>query len=106
MPQEPLKKTKSKDGTEIAYSVIGSGPAIVFAVGAFNDRSTGAELAKALSDGFSVYTYDRRGRGLSGDTQPYAVEREVEDLGAVVDAAGGSAGVFGFSSGCVIALNA
>lgn len=101
-----VQTTKSKDGTSIAYSAIGAGPVIIFAVGAFNDRSSGAELAGALADSFTVVTYDRRGRGASGDTQPYAVEREIEDLGAVLAACGGSAGVLGFSSGCMIGLRA
>lgn len=96
----------SADGTVIAYDAIGNGPALIITVGAFNDRGTGAALAAALSDQSTVYTYDRRGRGDSGDTQPYAVDLEVEDLGAVLQAAGGNAAVFGFSSGAALAFKA
>ncbi|HYU85950.1 MAG TPA: alpha/beta fold hydrolase [Kribbellaceae bacterium] len=75
--------------------------------GAFNDRRTCAPLAKLLEDRFTVVTYDRRGKGDSGDTAPYAVEREIEDLAAVIAAVdGGPANVFGFSSGAVLALKA
>src|SRR3954454_19780784 len=75
--------TTSADGTKIAFDRIGSGPALILVGGAFNDRRTPAPLAELLSESFSVSTYDRRGRGDSGDTQPYAVEREIEDLEAV-----------------------
>jgi pimeloyl-ACP methyl ester carboxylesterase len=75
-------------------------------VGAFNDRSTGAPLARYLQSHFSVYTYDRRGRGDSGDTPPYAIERELEDLDALIREAGGSAAVFGFSSGALLSAKA
>jgi pimeloyl-ACP methyl ester carboxylesterase len=75
-------------------------------VGAFNDRSTGAPLADALASSFTVMTYDRRGRGASGDTAPYAIEREVEDLDALIDRVGGEASVFGYSSGAALALKA
>jgi len=101
-----MHTTTSADGTSIAYERAGSGEPIVFVAGAFNDRTTLAPLAKELEDRFTVITYDRRGRGDSGDTAPYAVEREIEDLDAVIAAAGGSAYVFGFSSGAVIALKA
>src|SRR5207244_1825174 len=77
---------------------------IILVVGAFNDRSTGAPLAKALESQLTVLNYDRRGRGASGDTQPYAVEREVDDLDALIRAAGGAAHVFGSSSGATLAL--
>jgi pimeloyl-ACP methyl ester carboxylesterase len=96
----------SHDGTRIAFDRIGAGPPIVAVVGAFNDRWTAEPLARFLAPHFSVLTYDRRGRGDSGDTAPYALEREVEDLAALIVAAGGSAGVFGFSSGAVLALEA
>ena len=98
----------SKDGTRIAYSVIGSGPALVIVDGALCWRASGPSgpLAAQLKDRFTVYTYDRRGRGESGDTQPYAVEREVEDLAAIIDAAGGSAAVYAISSGVGLALTA
>jgi hypothetical protein len=96
----------SKDGTSIAFEWVGEGPPLILVVGAFNDRSTGAPLVSVLSSDFGVYTYDRRGRGDSGDTMPYAVEREIEDLDALIGEAGGSAAVFGYSSGAALALKA
>src|SRR3569833_1217760 len=98
----------SKDSTRIGYSVVGSGPAIVLVDGALCWRASGplGPLAEQLKDRFTVYTYDRRGRGESGDTKPYAVEREVEDLDAVIDAAGGKAAVCAISSGVLLALAA
>src|SRR4051812_22298875 len=94
----------SRDGTQIAYESAGSGPAIVFASGAFNDHLTCAPVAAALADEFTVVTYDRRARGASGDTRPYAVGREGEDLAAVIGTTGDPAAGFGFSSGAVLAL--
>jgi hypothetical protein len=85
-----MDKVRSEDGTAIALDRVGEGPPIILVVGAFNDRATGAPLATALQDRFSVVTYDRRGRGDSGDTPPYAVEREVEDLEAIIEEVGGS----------------
>jgi pimeloyl-ACP methyl ester carboxylesterase len=96
----------SKDGTRIAFDQTGQGPPIVLVVGAFNDRATGAPLAQALETHFTVLNYDRRGRGASDDTAPYAIEREIEDLDALIAQAGGSAGVFGYSSGAILALRA
>lgn len=96
--------TTSADGTTIAYDRDGSGPPIVFVSGAFNDRHTLAPVAAALADTHTVVCYDRRGRGDSGDTPPYAVEREIEDLSAVLSAVGESAAVFGFSSGATLGL--
>ena len=96
----------SKDGTRIAYETIGNGPAVILVGGALSGRSGGAELAKVLSPALTVYSYDRRGRGDSGDTPPYAVTREVEDLAALIDVAGGSAFVYGKSSGAGLALQA
>src|SRR5438128_12457616 len=96
----------SKDGTRIAFDRSGEGPAIILVVGAFNDRSTGAPLARYLERQFSVFNYDRRGRGASGDTAPYAIEREIEDLDALIAQAGGLAYVFGYSSGAILALRA
>ena len=101
-----MRTTHSADGTRIAFDQTGHGPPVILVVGAFNDRSTGAALAKALDAGLTVLNYDRRGRGASGDTQPYAVEREVEDLDALIREAGGAAGVFGYSSGAQLALEA
>jgi pimeloyl-ACP methyl ester carboxylesterase len=75
-------------------------------VGAFNTRSTSEPLALALQDRFTAFGFDRRGRGDSGDTLPYAVEREIEDLEALIAEAGGSAAVFGYSSGATLALEA
>lgn len=96
----------SKDGTRIAYSKLGQGPAVILVGGALSDRAGAAELAQLLSAGLTVYSYDRRGRGDSGDTQPYAVRREVEDIEALIDQAGGSAYVYGKSSGAALALHA
>lgn len=96
----------SADGTTIAYERAGDGPAIVFATGAFNDHTTCADLAAALAGGHTVLTYDRRARGASGDTAPYAIEREIEDLAALVDLVGGTAAVFGYSSGGNLGLAA
>jgi pimeloyl-ACP methyl ester carboxylesterase len=88
-----FRRVTSQDGTSIAYERIGDGPPLILVMGAFNDRSTGAPLAAALSTQLTVYTYDRRGRGDSGDILPYAVERELEDLDALIAEAGGSAAV-------------
>jgi pimeloyl-ACP methyl ester carboxylesterase len=96
----------SKDGTPIAFDRSGEGAPIILVVGAFNDRSTGAPLAATLSEHFTVFNYDRRGRGASGDSTLYAIEREIEDLAALLDKAGGSASVFGYSSGAILALKA
>ena len=101
-----MDKVISADGTPIAYQVAGEGHPIIFAAGAFNDHHRLAPLAAALAGGFTVIGYDRRARGESGDTRPYAVEREVEDLAVLIDRAGGSAAVFGFSSGAILALHA
>ncbi|GAA0947493.1 alpha/beta hydrolase [Nonomuraea longicatena] len=97
---------RSADGTVIAYEHTGSGPAVVLVGGAFNDRSTTTALADALAPAFTAYRYDRRGRGDSGDTGPFSPEREIEDLAAVIAAAGGRAHVFGHSSGAVLSLEA
>ena len=101
-----MKKANSKDGTTIAFDQSGKGPALILVVGAFNDRSTGAPLAQFLEQHFTVFNYDRRGRGESGDTAPYAIEREIEDLDALIAQAGGSAYLFGYSSGATLALRA
>ena len=98
----------SKDGTTIAYDKIGHGPAVILVAGAFCSRSSwsGPELAKLLAPQFTVINYDRRGRGDSGDTKPYAVEREIEDIDALIDDAGGAAYLYGHSSGAALALDA
>jgi pimeloyl-ACP methyl ester carboxylesterase len=103
-----MATVQSKDGTTIAYEKSGNGPAVILVDGAMCWRDSGPArpLAKLLEDQFTVYTYDRRGRGESTDTQPYTVEREVEDLEALINAAGGSAFVYGISSGAVLALEA
>ena len=103
-----MLSTVSKDGTEIAYDRTGQGPAVVLVSGAFSYRRYPAtlKLVALLANRFTVYNYDRRGRGDRKDTPPYAVEREIEDLQAVLDAAGGSAHVWGLSSGAVLALKA
>jgi pimeloyl-ACP methyl ester carboxylesterase len=99
---------RSADGTRIAYEKVGSGPALVLVDGALCSRDFGPcrSLANHLADKFTVYFYDRRGRGGSGDTPPYTPSREYEDLEAVIGAAGGDASVLGFSSGAALALQA
>ena len=101
-----MNKVISKDGTTIAFDQSGKGPAIIPVVGAFNDRATGAPLARFLERQFTVFNYDRRGRGKSSDTAPYAIEREIEDLDALIAQASGSAYIFGYSSGAILALRA
>jgi pimeloyl-ACP methyl ester carboxylesterase len=96
----------SRDGTRIAYDKWGRGPALIMVTGALSDRSGNAELARLLAGHFTVYSYDRRGRGGSSDTKPYAVQREIEDIEALIDRAGGSAHVYGKSSGAALALQA
>ncbi|GMA40247.1 alpha/beta fold hydrolase [Mobilicoccus caccae] len=96
----------SRDGTSIAYTRLGSGPALVMVhcVGVSRATTPQPTLPAALAEHFTVYTYDRRGKGRSGNTAPYAVEREFEDLQAVIEEAGGSAVVYGFSSGATLSL--
>lgn len=101
-----MQTLTSKDGTSIAYDKSGSGPALVLVTGATMTRAAWPELASLLAPHMTVYAYDRRGRGDSGDTQPFALEREFEDLEAVIDEAGGSAFVYGISSGGCLALEA
>jgi pimeloyl-ACP methyl ester carboxylesterase len=104
-----MNKVPSQDGTPIAYDRSGKGPAVILVGGAFQYRAIDprtAQLAASLSQHFTVFHYDRRGRGDSGDTQPYAVEREIEDLEALIQEAGGAAFVFGMSSGSVLSLEA
>jgi len=101
-----MERAISQDGTPIAFDRLGDGPAVIIVVGALADRSAGAPLAALLAPHFTVFTYDRRGRGDSGDTAPYAVKCEVEDLEALIREAGGSACVFGGSSGAALALDA
>jgi pimeloyl-ACP methyl ester carboxylesterase len=101
-----MNQVASKDGTKIAYEKNGAGPAIILVVGAFNDRATGAALAQSLERHFTVFNHDRWGRGESDDTSPYAIEREIEDLDVLIASAGGSACVFGYSSGAILSLRA
>jgi pimeloyl-ACP methyl ester carboxylesterase len=108
-----MSQVTSKDGTAIAYDRQGSGPAVVLVGGGLVDPATGragrwenAPLAAELAARFTVYNYDRRGRADSGDTQPYAVERELEDLDALIAEAGGRAHLYGVSSGGALALEA
>ncbi len=98
----------SRDGTRIAYDELGGGPPVILVGGAFNTRTFGPNksLAPLLEEHFTVINYDRRGRGGSTDTAPYAVEREIEDLQALIEVSGGSAHVFGISSGAALALEA
>jgi pimeloyl-ACP methyl ester carboxylesterase len=101
-----VESVTSKDGTKISFDRLGQGPAVVLVCGGSVDRMSNAGLAEALAPNFTVYNYDRRGRGDSGDTPPYAIQREIEDIEAVIDAAGGSAFLYGISSGAALALYA
>lgn len=100
------KNITSRDGTSLAYESAGRGSTIVLVSGAMSTGATVAPLAAPLSERFRVVVYDRRGRGASGDTAPYAVEREVEDLAALIEAVGGEAALYGVSSGGALALRA
>jgi pimeloyl-ACP methyl ester carboxylesterase len=97
---------ESSDGTRIAFDGQGDGPPIVLVAGLLCDRETLRPLARALAPRFLAVVYDRRGRGESADSTPYAAEREIEDLAAVIDTVGGSAAVYGHSSGAALALRA
>ena len=101
-----MTKVFSKDGTEIAYDKLGQGPAVILVDGALAYRSFGPmpELAKLLSSDFTAISYDRRGRGESGDKEPFSVEREIEDIDALIDANGGSCYLYGVSSGGCLAV--
>ena len=103
-----MKTVTSNDGTRIAYDKLGEGPPILLVGGAFNTRTFGPNggLAPLLAERFTVINYDRRGRGDSTDTPPYAVEREIEDIESLIEEVGGSAHVFGISSGAALALEA
>ena len=111
--QEPATKTEelmtsvtSRDGTRIAYEKTGNGPALIIVNGALSHRKLYGDTAlqRMLAQHFTTYTYDRRGRGESADVQPYAVEREIEDIEALINDAGGQAYLYGISSGAVLAL--
>lgn len=98
----------SRDGTTIAFDKVGAGPVVILVDGALGHRAdpNQQQLANLISAHFTVFNYDRRGRGDSGDTQPYAVEREIEDIDALISAAGGTAYLYGMSSGAILALRA
>jgi pimeloyl-ACP methyl ester carboxylesterase len=96
----------SVDGTKIAFDRLGDGPPVIVVGGMFCDRRTMRALAEQLAERFTVINYDRRGRGSSSDTPPYAVEHELEDLAALIREAGGSAAVYGHSSGAGLAIRA
>ena len=101
-----MEKIKSKDGTTIAFDRLGDGPPVIVVGGATCDRAMTRPLAERLAQHFTVINYDRRGRGDSEDRLPYAVEREIEDLGTLIAEAGGTASVYGHSSGAGLALHA
>jgi pimeloyl-ACP methyl ester carboxylesterase len=101
-----VKRARSADGTPIAYERTGTGPPLIVVGGALSTRVAAEPLAQLLAPRFAVIAYDRRGRGDSGDTPPYTVEREVDDLAALIAEVGGSAFVLGHSSGAVLALEA
>lgn len=101
-----MPKTTSRDGTTIAYEKKGQGPVLILVLGALNRRSQGKKLTELLSDRFTVVSYDRRGRGDSTDTLPYATNKEVEDIAALINECGGNAFLYGHSSGCILALMA
>lgn len=101
-----MSQVQSRDGTIIDYDQSGQGPALILVASALAARDETEKLAALLADKFTVLNYDRRGRGKSGDTPPYSVEREIEDVAALMEATGGSAALFGSSSGAILALEA
>ena len=102
-----MNTVTSKDGTKIAYDKTGHGPAVIHVAGAMGTRSFGfPDHARLLESHFTVYNYDRRGRGESTDTRAFAVEREVEDIEALINEAGDSASLYGISSGACLVLEA
>uniref|UniRef100_Q025P0 Alpha/beta hydrolase fold n=1 Tax=Solibacter usitatus (strain Ellin6076) TaxID=234267 RepID=Q025P0_SOLUE len=106
-PPEALQRTAvSKDGTAIAYEQTGHGPLLILVSAALTDRDGDRPLAKQLASSFTVLNYDRRGRGSSGNTEPYAVESEIEDLATLATTSAGPVYLFGSSSGAVLALDA
>jgi len=106
MSTSTIQTVTSADGTAIAVEVSGHGPAVVLVCGGSVDRGANAGLAAVLAQDFTIWNFDRRGRGDSGDTAPYAVEREIEDIEAVIAAAGGHAHLYGSSSGAGLAFEA
>src|SRR6266498_2751175 len=101
-----MEKATSRDGSVITYDKAGSGPAVILVTGGSVDRWSNAGVATNLSSDYTTYNYDRRGRGESTDNQPYAIEKEIDDIAAVAQAAGGSAYLYGTSSGAALALEA
>ena len=101
-----MDRVISRDGTSIAFERQGSGPAVILVGGGLVDRSENAPLSAELASSFTTYNYDRRGRSESSDTQPYALEREIEDIAALIAEAGGSAHLYGVSSGGALVLEA
>src|SRR5688500_9741737 len=101
-----MRKVTSKDGTEIAFERSGAGPALLLVGGALADHTFYTPLRSELTRHFTVYTFDRRGRGQSDDTPPYAVEREVEDLAALIAYAKEPVFIYGHSAGSALALRA
>src|SRR5215218_2825995 len=101
-----MDKVTSSDGTPIAFDRLGDGPPVIAVCGAMCDRALMRPTAEELAKYFTVFNYDRRSRGDSGDTAPYAVEREIEDIGALLVQAGGEASVYGHSSGAGLVLHA
>jgi pimeloyl-ACP methyl ester carboxylesterase len=99
-----METVTSNDGTPIAYDRLGSGPPVALVCGGSVDRQANAGYAQLLAAHFTVFNFDRRGRGDSGDTPPYTIDREIEDIAAVIEAAGDSAGLWGSSSGGALAL--
>jgi pimeloyl-ACP methyl ester carboxylesterase len=104
--EHDMAQVISKDGTKIVYDKVGKGPAVVFVEGATAIRSSFVELANLLAPNLTVYYYDRRGRGDSSDTLPYSVDKEIEDIEVLIDEAGGTAYLYGISSGGALALKA
>ena len=103
-----MQTVTSKDGSRIAYDRLGSGPTVILVGGALGYRKFNKmeELAKLLAERCTVINYDRRGRGDSTEVKPFALEREIEDLAALIEAEGGSASLWGWSSGGALALRA
>src|SRR5215218_2297349 len=106
--EAPMESVISRDGTKIAYDCVGEGQPVILVGGAFSYRRfpKTVRLAEQLAGRFSAFNYDRRGRGDSADARQYSVQREIEDLSALIEAAGGSASLWGWSSGAVLALRA
>src|SRR5919202_4204478 len=101
-----MDQVTSRDGTPIAFDRLGDGPPVIVVCGGMCDRALMRSAAEELAKHFTVFNYDRRGRGDSGDTAPYAVEREIEDIRALVAEAGGITSVYGHSSGAGLVLHA